>query len=126
MPVKTVTFRVSTTISAALRLLFTSFLLCSHFISLFLSLSPCLLFYYLSLYLFRLSTTLILLLFLTQCFFCSVYKILGCIFSDVMHLPTLCVFILSHWTEMCQNLYQKFFLLVLNLFSFVFTLTTTH
>lgn len=65
------------------------------FLSLFL-VSP----YFLS-PLVRSSATLILLL---SCF-CNVllrYKILGCIFSDIMHLPTLLVFMLLHQTVMAQ------------------------
>lgn len=82
MPVKTVTFGVSTTISAALlppSTLLINLFSC-HARSCFFMLS--------------LSTTLILLLSLLQCFV-FIYKILGFIFSGVVHLPTLPVFIRS-------------------------------
>lgn len=35
--------------------------------------------------------------------FCSVTKIFGCIFSDIMHLPVFSIFILSHQTVMGQH-----------------------
>lgn len=111
MPVKTVTCGVSTTISAALRLLFTFFLLSSHFISFPVTLSclfilplssTCTLLYHS----YFIAVTLSLFFFFFFSFFLQCFglfiKILGCIFSDIMHLPLLPVFILAHQTVMGQ------------------------
>lgn len=136
MPVKTVTFGVSTTISAALRLLFTfpsSTPLTSPLFPVTLSLSASS--HYLSLPALFCFIAAVL-------FFCNVlfsYKILTCIFSDVMHLPMLPVFIISpqtvtgqyfrHW--LCSQFKIHFFHLYfvskhMNIDVLVFTLCSFY
>lgn len=99
MPVKTVTFGVSTTNSAVLCPLSPSSLS-----KLSLQLFPCH-----SRCLSTCTLLYILVLLLTLFFFtvfCSALKKLSCIFSDVMHLPVLTVFILSHQTVMGHDFHH--------------------
>lgn len=91
MPVKTITFGVSTTISAALFLL----LFCQAF----------LLLHVLALYLCASLLLLFLIPSLLQGF-AVIYKVLAFVFSGVMHLPTLSSFICSHPTVMGQYFSQ--------------------
>lgn len=91
MPVKTITFGVSTTVSAALPL----HLLCQAFLPL----------HVLALYLCASLPLSFLMLSLLQGF-AVIYKVLAFIFSGVMHLPTLPSFICSHQTGMGQYFSQ--------------------